>query len=67
MILSADMLLALELAGLGMGYVFAFLGALVLFLYLNARLVKRSAHPDEKDALGAAIAAAAIHHKRKKT
>ena len=67
--LTSDILLALELAGLGMSYVFVFLGALILLLYLNAWLVEffvRS-ESDEDDELQAATSAAVIHHRRRQS
>lgn len=67
--LSSDMLLALELVGFGMSYVFLFLGALILLLYLNAWLVQLFVRPelDEDDERQAATSAAAIHHRRRQS
>jgi len=66
---SSDILLALELAGFGMSYVFAFLGALILLLYLNAWLVRFFVRPesDEDDERQAATSAAVIHHRRRQS
>ncbi len=67
--LTPDILQALELAGLGMSYVFIFLGALILLLYLNAWLVQFLVRPesDEDDERRAATSAAVIHHRRRQS
>lgn len=67
--MSSDMLLALELAGLGMSYVFIFLGALILLLYLNAWLVQLFVRPesDVSEEQQAATTAVAVHHRRRQS
>ena len=65
--MSADMLLALNLAGLGMLFVFSFLALLVFLINVNAWLINRFMPPEDEDSERAALSAASIHHRRKKS
>lgn len=64
--MAGDMLLALNLAGLGMLFVFSFLALLVLLISLNAWLIRRIPLNNEESEQKAAMIAAAAHHRRKR-
>lgn len=61
-----EMIEALTLAGVGFGFVFFFLGCLVISLLLSSRIFRRF-NQDEKenDLAVAAVAAAVKHHNHK--